>query len=98
MKSNKFEYSALSIGLYKALLWLTIPIAFTPLLLFYVPFLIFLGIGLRPFLEKTGLYLYLPSLKDAMEEKRYRKLTEQKTEEIDEKYRKLRERNETKIK
>jgi hypothetical protein len=44
-------------GTYKAMLWLTILISLTSpfLLIFYVPLLLFLGLGLKPFLISTGL-------------------------------------------
>jgi len=100
MKSNKFEYGPLSSGVFKALLWLTALVGFTMpnILIYYIPFLLFLGFGLRPLLEKTGLYLYLPSLFDEMEEKRYSKLAQQRSEEIDKKYKKLKERNQSNVK
>jgi len=55
-----FEYGPLAQGTFKALIWLVVLITFTVpwLLIIYVPFLIFLGLGLRPFLISTGLYQY----------------------------------------
>jgi hypothetical protein len=55
-----FEYGPLAQGAFKALIWLVVLITFTApwLLMIYIPFLIFLGLGLRPFLISTGLYRY----------------------------------------
>lgn len=58
MNGVDFKYGPVSIGIYKAMLWLTILIAFVGFnyLIYYVPLLLFLGLGLRPLLLKTGLY------------------------------------------
>jgi hypothetical protein len=58
MRNSNFEYGALAIGIYKAMLWLVVLIVFIApvILVYYVPLLIFLGLGLRPFLISTGLH------------------------------------------
>ena len=57
MNNSSFEYGPLTRGIYIALLWFTLIVAvINPyLLLFYVPLLLFLGLGLKSFLIKTGL-------------------------------------------
>jgi len=57
LSTSDFEYSTITIGIYKALLWLTILIALgnTSFLIIYISFLLFLGLGLKPILIKTGL-------------------------------------------
>lgn len=58
MRNSSFEYGAFAIGVYRALLWLVVLIAFTVpnVLIYYIPLMLFLGLGLRPFLISTGLY------------------------------------------
>jgi hypothetical protein len=75
MRESSFEYGALAIGIYKAMLWLVILITFTVpiLLIYYVPLLFFLGLGLRPFLISTGLH------------QRYQFFSAKRDERIDEK-------------
>ena len=57
MAEKQFEYGPLARGIYIALLWFTILIAWVaPAWLYhYVALLIFLGLGLRPLLEWSGL-------------------------------------------
>jgi len=57
---HQFEYGPLATGTYRGMLWIT-PITFLlgPIVFSsYVLLMLFLGIGLRPLLEKTGLYRY----------------------------------------
>jgi len=57
VNNSSFEYGPLAVGSYIALLWLTlVVVVINPfLLMVYVPLLLFLGLGLKPFLIKTGL-------------------------------------------
>ncbi len=57
MNNSSFEYGPLAVGCYIAMLWLTLIVAvINPyLLIYYVPLLLFLGLGLKPFLIKSGL-------------------------------------------
>jgi len=52
-----FEYGPVARGIFIAMIWLVVLIALTTpfLLVIYLPFLIFLGLGLKPFLISTGL-------------------------------------------
>lgn len=58
LKEESFEWGALARGLYVAMLWLIWIFVFTApsYLMYYVPLLLFLGLGLRPILIKTGLF------------------------------------------
>lgn len=64
MGKQNFTYGPIAIGIYKAMIWLVVLITFTApwLLIFYIPLLLFLGFGLRPFLISTGLYQHLQIL------------------------------------
>ena len=58
--AHQFEYGPVAMGTYRGMLWITLA---TPLLgmeyfIGWALLLLFLGIGLRPLLEKTGLYRY----------------------------------------
>lgn len=57
MNKSDFDYGPIAIGIFKALLWLTLVVVAINvyLLVIYVPFLLFLAFGLKPFLIKTGL-------------------------------------------
>jgi len=58
------------------MLWLTLLIALVAykLLLYYVPLLLFLGLGLRPFLLKTGIYTVYQKFLSTRDEKTNKKL------------------------
>jgi len=74
MRKTSFEYGTLAIAIYKAMLWLVVLIGFTApnILIYYVPLLIFLGLGLRPFLISTGLH------------QRYQSFLAKRDEQVDE--------------
>ncbi len=78
MKKLDFKYGPIAIGIYRAMLWLTILIAFVAFkfLVYYVPLLLFLGLGLRPFLLKTGLYSVYQRFLSNRDEKINQKLRE----------------------
>ena len=58
MRKSSFEYGPLALGIFQAMLWLVVLITFTvpTVLIYYIPLLLFLGLGLRPFLISTGLH------------------------------------------
>ena len=59
MKEKKFEYGPLARGIYRGMISVTLlmPLAIGPInTLIYAGFLLFLGVGLRPLLERTGLH------------------------------------------
>ncbi len=84
MREPKFEWGPLPRGIYIGMLWFTIVIGwhFTNLLIYYIPLLIFLGIGLRPLLEITKLYDLFASLSEKIDEKRWKKVNEQRRSEV----------------
>lgn len=53
--NEDFSYGPIAKGLYIALLGFTALAAMTPFLIWYLLFLLFLGVGLKPFLIHTGL-------------------------------------------
>jgi hypothetical protein len=57
VSNSNFEYGPLASGIYIAMLWFTLIVAVIDpyLLKYYAPLLLFLGLGLKPFLIKTGL-------------------------------------------
>ena len=60
---NKFQYGPVWRGAYIGMLWFTIVIGwhYPNLLAYYVPLLVFLGLGLRPVLEALGLQEFFKS-------------------------------------
>lgn len=84
MREPKFEWGPLPRGIYIGMLWFTIVIGwhFTNLLIYYVPLLIFLGIGLRPFLEISGLYDFFCALSEKIEDKRWDKINAKRRKEV----------------
>jgi hypothetical protein len=100
MALKKFEYGPLPVGIFMALVAVIVPIGlYYPAWIFrYLMLLLFLGLGLRPLLEMTGLLAVSQSLLQSLEEKRNKKYVEQKRREVDlkmklEKYRKSRYRD-----
>lgn len=97
VRHKQFEYSPLVQGVYRGLLWAVLPMPLVGIDVFvaYVLILIFLGFGLRPVLERTGLYRLLNHYLVVFEEKSSRRFMEKRAAEIDrkardEKYRKRR--------
>ncbi len=97
MTGNRFEYGAFSRGSYLALWSVAIPVAlaFPNLFLYYVLALLAVGFGLRPLIEKTGLFELYQSLVMTYEDKRDKNYLADRRSELDrkardEKYRKSR--------
>ena len=67
------QYGPLARGIYIGLLWLTVLLAFTaPFLVpLHVGLLLFLGLGLEPFLKRTGLLRVWRSLMADLQKKRH---------------------------
>ena len=97
---STFEWGPLARGVYTALLCSTILVSwiFPEYLVRYILMLIFLGVLLRPLLERSGLYdLYL-RITYKLSEKRWRKVNERRRLEVyiaerDKKYRARRTRD-----
>jgi hypothetical protein len=98
--NQEFEFGPIAQGVYIALLSLTVLIPFVApeYFLHYVVFLAFIGIALRPFLVKTGLFNLWDSIGDAIQLKWDKKYLDKRASDIDrqielEKYRKSRVRD-----
>lgn len=87
MSEHKFEYGPLSRGIYIALLWLMVLTAtiFPELLLWHILLVLFLGLGLRPLLEKTRLYDLYTNVTVSVAERWDRKFVENRRREIERK-------------
>ncbi len=92
MKEPQFTYGSIALGCYTALLWFTLLLGWVApnLLSYYVPLLIFLGIGLKPLIIYSGLYKCYQSFMATRDEKQDNKIAAQKQLEIDRKERSLR--------
>jgi hypothetical protein len=100
MSHRKFEYGPLAVGIFMALVAVIAPVGmyFPEWQLYYLLFLFFLGFGLRPVLEVTGLLAVCESVLESLRERWNRKFVEQKRRQVDrkvrdEKYRKSRYRD-----
>lgn len=100
VRESEFEFGPVARGVYIALISTAVPLSFVvrELFLYYVFFLLFLGFGLRPFLERSGIFRYWSALRVTVEDKWDKKYLEKRSREIDrkardEKYRKSRVRD-----
>ena len=95
MSGQKWEWGTVSTGIYRGMLWATIPVAFANpnFLLWYCPLLFFLGLCLKPLLEVTGLSDVLINLPEKWEAKRWRKVEDKVRREIRQKQRDAKYRN-----
>jgi len=85
MSEHKFEYGPVARGVYMAMVWLVIltAVAFPELLLWHLLLVLFLGLGLRPLLEKTGLYDLYAHVTVSIAERWDRKFVEERRREIE---------------
>ena len=100
MSEHKFEYGPVSKGIYMALIafGLVVPYIYPDKTVHYFFFIVFLGLGLRPLLEITGLHSLFQAINDSIFGKSKRRKLEQRRREIDlklrnEKYKKSRFRD-----
>ena len=86
---HDFKFGTLATGTYKALLWigLLIPWAFPGYFFHYVGAMLFLGLGLKPILVRTGLHLHFSSILHAAENKRLENFHQERLREIEQKER-----------
>lgn len=84
MLEKQFEYGPVASGVFTALLWLTmlVGILWSEWLVAYVGFLIFLGLGLRPLLQVTGLVDRYSDLEATLEEFIHRKHVNKRRQQI----------------
>jgi hypothetical protein len=85
MRGHRFEYGPLPRGVFIALVWMTpvVAIVWWDLLLWHLLLLAFLGLGLRPLLEKTGIHALYQHVMVTIEERMYRGFTEKRRKEIE---------------
>ena len=89
MRERQFEFGPLSRGTFIALICMVplVPYVRADLFLHYVVFLVLLGFGTRPLLERTGLYRTWATIEGNLLEKWDRKHLERRRREIDRKVR-----------
>jgi hypothetical protein len=94
MPAHRLEYGPLSRGIYIALICLTplVAIVWWELLAWYLGLLAFLGLGLRPLLEKTGIYAIYQYVASTLHEWLYKDFTEKRRREIEREARRRRYR------
>ena len=85
----KFLWGPLARAIYIGMLWFTIVIGwhFSNFLIYYIPLLIFLGIGLRPLVEHSGVYDFYEHYSEKIVEGKWGKIGKKKGIEIDRKVR-----------
>ena len=71
LRESNFEYGALARGIYIVMLWAVWIFVFVApvYLIYYVPLLLFLGLGLKPFLIRTGLFTIFNALESKRSDK-----------------------------
>ena len=84
MSEAKFTWGPFARGLYASLMWMTLLVAFfdTSFLYYYIPALVFLGLGLRPLLEKTGMADIALARSQVRHEKRWQKIKQQRAQQL----------------
>src|SRR5262249_10249190 len=86
---NDFQWGIIARAIYAALLWLTVLLAYvSPALLpWHLGLLLFLGLGLKPLLLRTGLWLGWMSFLVKVEEVRYAEFNAEAGRRVDRKRR-----------
>jgi uncharacterized membrane protein len=84
MNRPKFTWGPVAQGIYIAMIWCTFVVSWHAphLMLEYVLFLVFVGVFLRPILEKLGLVDLVSFLACRADDKRWRKIEEQRCMEV----------------
>jgi hypothetical protein len=100
MRKREFEFGPIATGSFLALVCVLGPIifAFPQWAFSYILFLLFLGLGLRILLERSGLYRFWSSVEGSLVQKWNRRFLAKRKSEVDrkmrdEKYRKSRYRD-----
>ena len=95
MVTNKFLWGPIARGLYIGLIWgmMLIGTIMPDHLFWYIPMMLFLGFGLRPFLERSGLYDLFFHFREIFETWRWKKFTAMRHREIRQKQRDAKYRN-----
>ena len=94
MPGHKFRYGPLAKGIYLGMLSaaLVVAIYYPDWFPHYLGLLLFLGLGLRPILEATGLHDFFPWLFDRFDSRLNEKKLERRRREIDRRERDKRRR------
>ena len=84
MSEPKFQWGPVSRSIYVGMLWFTIVVSwhYSEYLTQYVLLLVFLGLGLRPLLEVTGLYAMFSKLTASIDEYRWAEIKALRTREV----------------
>lgn len=100
MQEPEFYWGTFARAIFIAMLWFSVVIAWVKpqWLAFYMPALVFLALGLRPLLVKTGLYRVCMVLLEEVDDRRWKKRNEIRRREVDlkerdKRYRHRRERD-----
>jgi hypothetical protein len=85
MTGHRFEYGPLARGTFIALVCMSPVVAIVSWewLGWHLVLLIFLALGLRPLLEKTGIHALYQHVMATIEERLYRGFTEQRRKEVE---------------
>ncbi len=95
IRHKQFEYGPLALGVYRALIAVTllIPLYYPEYLGWHLLLLLFLGLGLRPLLELTGIYKWLIHMQVVTASKLNKDFDEEHAKKMDRKMRDDRYRN-----
>jgi hypothetical protein len=100
MQEHQFEYKLLVKAIYTALLWMSLLInwIYPEHLLPYLLLMLFLGLGLRPLMEITGVVSFFQKIRYRLTESRVKEFREEKERQAqrkirDDKYRRSRIRD-----
>jgi len=89
MSADKLVYSPIAVGIYQGICvaGTLVPFYFPDKIFHYIIFVLFFGLGLKPFLEKTGLYDLYRQFAEKYLDWRYEAIIKRRTEETDQKNR-----------
>ena len=100
IRRKQFEYGTVATGIYRGLLWvaLVIPLYSVEWFMWYLAIMAFLGLGLRPLLERTGLYHWAVHWRVVTENRINRDFDERHVQQVerkmrDDRYRKRRNKH-----
>jgi hypothetical protein len=84
MPNDEFSWGPVARGIYIAMLWLTIVVGwhYPNMLIYYVPLLIFLGLGLKPLLVRTGFMGLFGNALNSIHDGHWERVTRQRRAEI----------------
>lgn len=89
IRQKQFEYGPLAVGTYRALIAVTllVPLYIPSYMGWHLLLLLFLGLGLRPLLELTGLYKWLIHMQVVTASKINKEFDEKHAQKVDRKMR-----------